>query len=154
MFKGFRTTSSKKNREMIKIAPPKDKDRFTLWLYPETMEKVNALYSKEGCVSRSDFIEKAIRFYIGFLTAEDPSSFLPNMFLSNMRGIVSESDDKQNRLLFKMAVEIAIMQNIIASIQDIDPASLARVRGECVKEVKRTNGTFSFEDAVDWQKGE
>ena len=135
------------------MAPPKDKTRFTLWLYPETMAKVETLYSKEGCVSRSDFIEKAIRFYIGFLTAEDPSSFLPNMFLSNMRGIVSESDDKQNRLLFKMAVEIAIMQNIIASMQDIDPASLARVRGECVKEVKRLNGNFSFEDAVDWQKG-
>lgn len=136
------------------MATPKEKKKFAIWLYPETIEKVKSLFRAEGCTSRSEFVEKAIRFYIGFLTAEDPSSFLPNMFLSNMRGIVSESDDKQNRLLFKMAVEIAIMQNIIASMQDIDPGSLARVRGECVKEVKRTNGTFSFEDAVDWQKGE
>ena len=135
------------------MATPKEKKKFAIWLYPETIEKVKSLFRAEGCTSRSEFVEKAIRFYIGFLTAEDPSSFLPNMFLSNMRGIVSESDDKQNRLLFKMAVEIAIMQNIIASMQDIDPASLARVRGECVKEVKRLNGNFSFEDAVDWQKG-
>ena len=135
------------------MATPKEKKKFAIWLYPETIEKVKSLFRAEGCTSRSEFVEKAIRLYIGFLTAEDPSSFLPNMFLSNMRGIVSESDDKQNRLLFKMAVEIAIMQNIIASMQDIDPASLARVRGECVKEVKRLNGNFSFEDAVDWQKG-
>ena len=138
---------------MVKIAPPKEKKKFATWLYPETIEKVEALYRKEGCTSRSDFIEKAIRFYIGFLTAEDPSSYLPNMFLSNMRAIVSESDDVQNSLLFSMAVEIAIMQNVIASMQDIDPASLKRVRGECVKEVKRTNAKFKFEDAVDWQKG-
>lgn len=138
---------------MIKIAVPKDKNRFTLWLYPETIEKINSLYRKEGCVSRSDFIEKAIRFYIGFLTAEDPSSFLPNMFLSNMRAIASESDDRHTSLLFSMAVEIAIMQNVIASIQDIDPVSLARVRAECVKEIKKTNGKFSFEDALNWQKG-
>ena len=56
-------------------------------------------------------------------------------------------------MLFKLAVEIAIMQNLIAASQDIDPISLERLRGECVKEVKRLNGNFSFEDAVDWQKG-
>ena len=138
---------------MIKIAIPKDKTRFTLWLYPETMKRVETLYSKEGCVSRSDFIEKAIRFYIGFLTAEDPSSFLPNMFLSNMRAIASESDDRHTSLLFSMAVEIAIMQNVIATMQDIDPISLARVRAECVKEIKKTNGKFSLEDALNWQRG-
>ena len=56
-------------------------------------------------------------------------------------------------MLFKLAVEIAIMQNLMASIHDIDPASLERLRGECVKEVKRLDGSFSFEDALEWQKG-
>ena len=70
-----------------------------------------------------------------------------------MKSIVAESDNRQSRLLFKLAVEIAILQNLIAAINDIDPISLERLRGECVKEVKRLNGSFSFEDAVDWQKG-
>lgn len=61
--------------------------------------------------------------------------------------------DKLYSMLFKLAVEIAIMQNLIAATQDIDPVSLERLRGECVKEVKRLNGNFSFEDAVYWQKG-
>ena len=38
------------------------------------------------------------------------------------------------------------------STNDIDPLSLERLRGECVEEVKRLNGRFSFEDAFDWQK--
>lgn len=56
-------------------------------------------------------------------------------------------------MMFKLAVEIAIVQNLIAATQDIDPVSLERLRGECVKEVKRLNGGFSFEDALAWQKG-
>ena len=28
-----------------------------------------------------------------------------------------------------------------------------RLKGECVKEVKRLNGNFTFKDANDWQKG-
>ena len=43
--------------------------------------------------------------------------------------------------------------NLIAAAQDIDRVTLERLRGECVKEVKRINGAFSFDDAVDWQKG-
>lgn len=73
--------------------------------------------------------------------------------ISTLKSIVAESDNRQNRMLFKLAVEIAIMQNLVASSQEIDPLSLERLRGECVKEVGRLNGTFSFEDAVNWQKG-
>lgn len=90
------------------MAAPKDKYKFALWLYPETLAKVKELYRKDDCVSKSEFIEKAIRFYIGFLTAEDKSNFLPNMFLSNMRGIVSESDTRISRLLFKMCFDTEI----------------------------------------------
>ena len=66
---------------------------------------------------------------------------------------VAESDNKQNRMLFKLAVEISMMMNLMAATQDIDKIALERLRGECVKEVARLNGAFSFEDALDWQKG-
>lgn len=135
------------------MAAPKDKYKFALWLYPETLAKVKELYKQDGCRSKSEFIEKAVRFYIGHLTAEDDTSYLPNALLSNMKNIVAESDNRQNRMLFKLAVEMAMMMNLMAAEQDIDKVSLERLRGECVKEVKRLNGSFSFEDAYDWQKG-
>lgn len=133
------------------MAAPKDKEKFALWLYPETLEKVKELYKEDDCISKSEFIEKAIRFYVGFLTAEDKSNFLPNMFLSNMRGIVAESDTRISRLLFKMSVEMAMMMNLLAFEYQVDPNVLERLRGECVKEVQRLNGSFSFENAVEWQ---
>lgn len=130
-----------------------NKKKFALWMYPDTLKKIGEIYREDNCGSKSEFIEKAVNFYIGYLTSEDKKSYLPSVVTSTLKSIVAESDNRQNRMLFKLAVEIAIMQNIVASSQEIDPLSLERLRGECVKEVKRLNGGFSFEDALDWQKG-
>lgn len=131
----------------------KDKIKFAAYLHPETLDKIKELYRGDDCSSKSEFIEKAVRFYIGYLTAEDKSNYLPNMFLSNMRAIASESDNRVSRMLFKLAVEQAMMMNIMAANYDIEPGTLSRLRGSCVEEVKRLGGSFSMKDAVEWQKG-
>lgn len=104
-------------------------------------------------LSKSEFIEKATLFYAGYLSAEDNKTYLPNIVTSTLKSIVAESDHRQNRMIFKLAVEMAVMMNVIAANNSINPVSLERLRGECVKEVKRLNGSFSFDDAVSWQKG-
>ena len=134
---------------------PKEKEvkrRFQSWLRPSTIKLMDRLYEDDNCSSKSEFIEKAIRFYAGYLSTQNAREYLPNVVISTLKSIVAESDNRQNRMMFKLAVEIAIMQNLVALQQDIDPLSLERLRGDCVKEVKRLNGSFSFEDAVDWQK--
>ena len=128
-----------------------DKRKFALWLHPETLEQVDAAYKKDDCRSKSEFIEKAVRFYLSYLAAADDSSLLPNAFLSSMKSIVSESDNRIGRLLFKLAVEMAVMSNILAAMDDVDDVTLSRLRGECVKAVKQINGAFTMEDAVKWQ---
>ena len=75
------------------------------------------------------------------------------MIVSTIKGIVAESENKQGRALFKLAVEMAIMMNLIAAKSDVDELMLERLRGACVAEVKRLNGNFTFEDALNWQKG-
>ena len=130
-----------------------NKKKFALWVYPETLDKVAEIYRTDNCESKSEFIEKAIRFYIGYLTSEDKKGYLPSVVTSTLKSIVAESDNRQNRMIFKLAVEIAIMQNLMASTHDIDPLSLERLRGEYVREVKRLSGGFTFEDALTWQKG-
>lgn len=135
------------------MSVPKDKIKFAAYLHPETLDKIKELYRGDDCSSKSEFIEKAVRFYIGYLTAEDKSNYLPNMFLSNMRAIASESDNRMSRMLFKLTVELAMVMNLMAANYEIDPETLERLRGSCVREVKRLGGSFSMEDAVDWQNG-
>ena len=131
----------------------KNKQKMSIYLHPDVVKQVEEVYPKEDCRSRTEFIEKAVRFYLAYLSASNEQSLLPNSFLSNMKSIVAESDNRTSRLLFKLSVEMAMMMNILASIQDIDDITLNRLRGECVKEVKKLNGSFSMDDAVRWQRG-
>ena len=132
---------------------PKDKKKFALWLHPQTLEEISEAYAADNCRSKSEFIEKAVKFYLAHLDAQNESSILPNAFLSAMKGMLSESDNRISRLLFKMAVELAVTMNVVAANSDIDDITLERLKGECVKEVKRLNGNFTFKDANDWQRG-
>ena len=130
-----------------------EKRKFALWAKDSTLQMAKKLYKEDNCKSQSEFIEKAIIFYVGYLSANDNSQYLPNVVTSTLKSIVAESDNRMSRLIFKLAVELAMTMNIIASSQDIDKLTLTKLRGECVKEVKRLNGSFSFDDAYDWQKG-
>ena len=129
------------------------KRKFALWIKQSTIDMVQDIYKEDNCGSRSEFIEKAIIFYVGYLSSNDNSQYLPNVVTSTLKSIVAESDNRMSRLIFKLAIELAITMNIISTSQDIDKITLTKLRGECVKEVKRLNGSFSFDDAYDWQKG-
>lgn len=130
--------------------PPKRK--FALWIDDSTLELARNLYKDDNCSSQSEFIAKAIVFYAGYLSSEQNTKYLPNIVTSTLKSIVRESDNRTGKLLFKLAVEQAMTMNVLAATQDIDESSLSRLRGYCVEEVKRINGLFSFETAVDWQK--
>ena len=135
------------------MAVPKEKERLSIYLYPETLEKVKELYRRDDCRTQSKFIEKALRFYITRLVSGENESYLPTAMLSTMKNIVAESENKISRTFFKVAVELAMVQNCFAySHNDITAESLARLRESVEHEVKCTNGMLKLEDAVEWQK--
>ena len=128
------------------------KIKFPLWVTPKTMETVKEMYKDDDCRSQSEFIEKAIQAYVGYLRADNSPGMLPNYMVSTMKAIVDSSDTRMCRMLFKLAVEMAIMMNILAANCDITEEALSTLRQNCIDEVKRINGTLGFEDAYHWQK--
>lgn len=128
------------------------KEKFALYAKKSTIELVRKYYEDDNCSSLSEFIEKAITFYCGYLSTNDSSRYLPNIITSTLKGIVDESDNRISRMLFKMSVEMAMMMNVLAAGSNIDKTELSRLRGSCVEEVKRLNGSFSLDDAMKWQR--
>ena len=57
-------------------------------------------------------------------------------------------------MLFKLSVEQSIVNNLIASQNEIDEGTMARLRNSCGEEVARLGGVITFEDAYEWQHGE
>ena len=132
-----------------------DKDlkrKFALWIRPSLLEEVDSLYKSDNCASRSEFMEKALRFYIGYLSSEKNKDYLADVIPSTVKGIVDETANRIGRLLFKMAVEMAVSENILAAVCDVNQTELTRLRGQCVQEIRKTNGLLSFDTALKWQQ--
>lgn len=124
-----------------------------MWIYPSTQEKIQKNYEDDNCKSPSEFIEKAILFYAGYLTANDYKGYFPNVIVSTMKGSLDSLENRMASLLFKMAVELSMNLHVTAASNEIDEGALSRLRGMCVEEVKRLHGSVSMENAVKFQKG-
>ena len=46
---------------------------------------------------------------------------------------------------------VAILQNVVAANYGISKTDLERLRGICVNEVKKINGSITFDEAIGWQ---
>ena len=132
------------------------KKKFGLWIRPSILEEARRLSQTDeaDCRSVSEYIGEAIEFYNGYIASDRNKNYFGRVIISSLKAIVSESNTQINRMIFKLAVELAVTMNIVACVNDIDPESVKNVRTACIQEVKRSNGSFRFEDAIAWQRGE
>ena len=128
----------------------REKIKFALRIAPETQQLVKDLCARDNCQSQNEFIEKAIRFYAGYVSSGEAIDYLPPA----LRGTVEDSEHRIARLLFKLAVETSMMMNVLAAGMEISEEDLRQLRARCVREVKQTNGNISLKDAVKYQKGQ
>ncbi len=132
---------------------PKKKERIAVWLYPSTLKTIERVKAAANCKSRSEFLENAARFYAGYVSGEEATAYLPAALVAALGGAIQGSESRIARLLFKLAVELDMMMNVMAVAMEVDKDELERLRADCVRNVKRTSGAVSFKDAVELQRG-
>ena len=132
----------------------RNKEKFALWAYPDTLAEVETIYEQDNCRSKSEFIEKAIRFYLGYLKQEGNVDYLAPRIKSIMEAVVYGAEDRTNRNLFKIAVELGKLSHTLAAANDVDEETLRELHMMCIDEVRHINGTISFERAVRFQNEE
>ena len=128
--------------------------RHSTWLSESTVDLVDKYYKTDNCKNKSAFIEKAILYYINYINLERNMDILSPTLISTMRAINDESTTRLTRLIFKLAVELGVLSNIVSFRFDISKKDIAMVRDECIKEMQKTNGVFDLKKAVLWQKGD
>ena len=119
------------------------KVRFALYVNQSALDLVDEYFEKDNCSSKSEFIENAIRFYVSYLSSDTNIPYLSTVVMSMMDSLLKENTNRLSKLIFKLAVELAITMNVVAANQGVDKEVLNSLRGECIKEVKKTNGIFS-----------
>ena len=125
-----------------------DKVKFGLVLSPETLEKAGQLYKSDNAKCRSEFIERAIIFYSAYISAENYRDYLPKVVISTIKSTLDGFAARMASLLFKMMVEISVLNRVTAATVDTSELNLPRVRADCVRDVQRTQGVISLAQAV------
>lgn len=131
-----------------------EKTKFSIRLDNNLLKAADSYIEGSTVQSRTELIEYALRFYLGFLTAENAEDYLLESVSSMMTGIVNDTENRLARMDFKIAVELSKLSQVIAYSHDIDEEALSRLHLKCVEEVKCINGAVDFENAYRYQKRE
>ena len=126
--------------------------RTVVWLDAGVMSRMDGWLAADNCKNRSEFVNKALRFYMGYLATEDTSVFLSRTLVDTLQGIVADSHNRLRTTIFKWCVELNMMGHTIAAHFRADPINRRELRAYAVDEVRRTNGQISFDRALDQQR--
>jgi metal-responsive CopG/Arc/MetJ family transcriptional regulator len=130
------------------------KIRVGFYIEKSLLKKCDAFLKTADARSRNEFVGTAIRWYIGYLSAQNSVDILPAALTAAVSATVQSSENRMARLLFKLAVEMSMMMNVVAAGADLDDISLRRLRGKCVDDVKKSIGAVNFDDVLRFQRGE
>lgn len=129
-----------------------NKVKFPLWAYPQTLRDVESHFRGDNCRSQSEFIEKAIRFYIGYLDEEKSVNYISPLITETVNATIKGTEQRLARLLFKVAVELGKLSHMLAAVNDIDAETMRQLQGMVAAEVRKINGIIDCEEAVKYQK--
>lgn len=131
-----------------------DKTKFSIRVDTELLELADSYIADSTIQNRTELIEDALRFYLGFLTTQKAEDYLLQSLSSVMTGTMRDSENRIARMDFKIAVELSKLSQVIAYTHDVDEEALQKLHLKCLDEVKRINGAVDFESAYKYQKRE
>ena len=98
---------------------------------PEYFERANAL-------NKTDFVKQAIDFYMGYLDSQISVDFIAPIISNCIQDNIDKSVKDIGKALYNVAVELTVLNNLIAFCYDIDKDNIDDVY------VAKTNGLFDF----------
>ena len=121
------------------------KEKFALDLPPDLRAEVEEHCQEGGGRSLTAFIENAVRFYLGYLDAQDAGIFLPAAIRSCINGRLGTMENRMASLLYKLAVENDMTMSMMAEALQASEEYVREQRARSVQNVKKTNGQLRFE---------
>lgn len=145
-------------------------EKYILWLKYETESGYKVADDAEVTfnISDSNILDKKITPPIIKMTYEVPAASIPTTYtvsfaanggtstMADVTGVSGEYElpactfTAPSGKQFK-AWSVAILQNVVAANYGISKTDLERLRGICVNEVKKINGSITFDEAIGWQ---
>ena len=117
-----------------------------MYISEELLDQCDAAVEKSGADSRSEFICDAIMHYIAVINMQESSRVLTPALESVIGSKIALTEDRISQLLFKLTVEIAVQNHLIAGRYRYEDGYLDSLRDYCVQEVKALNGRMDLKE--------
>ena len=123
------------------------KKKTAIYLYPSQVEEIKSLMNQANAKSQSEFVSDAIRFYIGYLQQGKNVDYLAPIIAQAIKEEIRSTEKNISQILFKVAVESAMLSQIQAFQIQLTPTQMEDLRRMCSQMVAKNNGIITFEDA-------
>ncbi|MFI3327403.1 MAG: hypothetical protein R3Y35_14715 [Clostridia bacterium] len=130
-----------------------NKIRIATWIEPDSIRKMENYMADENVDNQSQFINKAVSFYLSYLSSKDSTEFLSDVLLGAIDGTLNQCEKRISNNIFRLAVEESIMMNLLSYHLELPEEAVERTRARCMKSVLEMDNQIRYEDALKHQKG-
>lgn len=130
-----------------------EKKRVSLYIDTDILEKIDNSMKKSKSRSRNEFLIEATQFYMGYLNKDNDARFLTESVDLSISNSVTKMEDRIAKVLFKLAVEMSMMMNLLAANLEIKDDTMSVLRRKCIDELKKSSGSLSFEKTMNKMNG-
>ena len=123
------------------------KNKYAIYLYPSLVKEMEAMMKDANADSKSEFVANALRFYIGYLKQGKNVDYLAPIIAQTIKEEIRSTEKNISQILFKVAVESAMLAQIQAFQIQLTPTQMDDLRRMCSQIVAKNNGIITFEDA-------
>lgn len=124
----------------------KNKQRISLYLDKETVEKMDSAIKKYGYRSRNDFVSSAVDNLVADRLLGENDTVISEK-LSKAIAQMSEAQTLQiAKSMFRYAVEMELIMRMFSETLDFTPSEIEDMRKDAIRNVRRTRGKVRLDD--------
>ena len=133
---------------MAEYKPKEQKTKYGFRLLPETNQFIeDHKYMTNG--DRSAFVSEAVRRYCAEIDGERSLDVLCERMYKIISAEAESHSSRMAHLLFKIAVELAIHNHLLAAgYADLTDSEMRHIRNRAIETVRKSHGFLLFERAL------
>lgn len=122
------------------------KQRISLFLDKNFVEKIDKETKSAGFKSRNDFVVYAVNSYFADKLLSDENSIVNEKLAKEIAKASEEQQKRISKGLFRYAVELELIMKILADEKHFSKERLEEMRKEAINNVRRTRGKVRLDD--------
>ncbi len=126
------------------------KQKIAIYVEDELIKQIDASYADDNCSSRSEFFNKAAKFYLGYIASEKNINYALPLIDRSIGSHIRKTESEICAFLFKLAVSVEELAYITAGSNQYTDEEWQWLKQQSIDAVSRANGQVSFDGEEDY----